>query len=483
MRKPFIFHASSTFSISIVQQFVGLFRHILIAAYFGVSRGFDSYLVVYAFATLLVFNLAIVFDSVAVPRLVQTKSEKGHDQFWQMSNNLLAQSIVGGAIVVVAFSLLLRLMIPVIGAGFSPSEKLYVVELSIYFLPWVFVIVPYYAVVSHLKALWDFQWVFGAEIVTMLVSIAVLLVWHSDIRSLPIAYFAGYLATALLLLGRRGLKRVAIDASVPSLLTDMAHQHLANQGAAAGGFVDRYFQSYLTAGGISALGYAGQIVNNLSSLLTFREIYVVPLAEKDGRSEKLERVLKAVLLISIPAGLFVVAFAEPIVRLLFQRGQFTEEAVLATANVLQILAVSLVVSSILGPMARLFQIVNRVIFTYALYATSFVGTAVLQYVFVFVLHWDVRGFAFASVLNSALITAVVAYLVKYCGVTIAWHRVLGYAGYAVIFAALAAYLGSMASATLPVFLRLLVGGVIYTSIVAGGYLLIHRRIRLIAGIG
>ena len=58
----------------------------------------------------------------------------------------------------------------------------------------------------------------------------------------------------------------------------MGNQYLANQMGSLSGLVDRYFQSYLMGGGISALGYVGQIVNNLSSLMTFREIYVVPLA-------------------------------------------------------------------------------------------------------------------------------------------------------------------------------------------------------------
>jgi putative peptidoglycan lipid II flippase len=481
MRRRFIFHVSSTFAISIVQQIVGLLRHVLIAAIFGVSRKFDSYLVIYGLATLLVFNLAMVFDSVAVPRLVQIKAERGLEQFWVTSNHLLTRSSIGGFVAVVMFAIALPAAVPVIAAGFSASEKAYISELSLYFLPWIFIIVPYYALTAHLKALWQFHWVFGAELVTMLISIAVLLSWHPDIRALPIAYSAGYLAAMLLLLVRRGIRRIADKGNGPNLLPVMANQHLANQGGAAAGFVDRYFQSYLNPGGISAIGYAGQIVNNLSSLLTFREIYVVPLAELDGRAEKLERILKGVVLVSVPAGVFVVAFAELIVRLLFQRGQFTAEAGAITARVLQILAVSLIFSSILGPMARLFQIVNRVIFTYALYAASFLGTALFQYTFVFVLHWDVEGLALAAVLNSAITTAVVAYLVSYCGINIAWHRVFGYAGYALFFSAIAAMLGSVASATTPSLVQPFAAALTYGAVVAGGYLLIHRRIRLIAG--
>lgn len=481
MKPRFIFHVSSTFAISIVQQIVGLLRNVLIAAFFGISREFDSYLVVYGLATLLIFNLAMVFDSVAVPRLVQIKAEKGSDSFWTTSNRLLTQSSIAGLVAVIIFAIAVRLTLPIIAAGFSDSERAYISELSIYFLPWIFVVIPYYALTAHLKALWQFHWVFGAELITMLISIGLLAAWHSDIKILPIAYWAGYLSAAVLLLLRRGIGLSVERKSAPNLLPIMANQHLANQGGVAAGFVDRYFQSYLNVGGISAMGYAGQIVNNLSSLLTFREIYVVPLAEAAGRTEKLERILKGVVLVSIPAGVFLVVFAESVVRLVFQRGQFAAEASAITVGVLQILAVSLIFSSILGPMARLFQIVNRILFTYAMYAASLAGTVILQFLFVFILQWDVKGIAAAIVLNSVVMTGVAALLVGYCGVHIAWHRVLGYAGYALLSSIIAAVLGSAVSVELPFFVGLFVSALTYGSVIAGSYFLIHRRIRLIAG--
>jgi putative peptidoglycan lipid II flippase len=481
MRRRFIVHVGSTFFISIVQQIVGLLRHVLIAAFFGISRKFDSYLVIYLLATLLIFNLAQVFDSVAVPRLVRIKTEKGLDNFWMTSNRLLAQASIAGFVAVALFAVAIRLLMPVVAAGFSIAEREYILELSAYFLPWTFIIIPYYALAAHLKALWQFHWVFGAELLTMIISIGVLLCWHLDLRVLPIAYFAGYLSATLVLLVRRGLRRTVGGDSAANILPAMANQHLANQSAGAAGLVERYFQSFLNVGGISAIGYAGQIVNNLSSLLTFREIYVVPLAEVTGRTEKLERVLKGIALISIPAGVFVVAFAEAIVRLLFERGKFTAEAGTLTAGVLKILAVSLILSSILPPMARLFQIVNKVIFTYALYAVSLVGTVLFQFIFVFLLRWDVEGVAWAMVLSSALTTVVVALLTRYCEVNIAWHRVLGYAGYALFFSIIAAKLASLVAVPAPGLVQLLVSGLAYASVVACSYLLIHRRIRLIAG--
>ena len=59
--------------------------------------------------------------------------------------------------------------------------------------------------------------------------------------------------------------------------------------------------------------------------MTFREIYMVPLSVEAGRSERLERMLQGVVLISIPCVLFIAEFAKPIVAILFQRGNLHQK--------------------------------------------------------------------------------------------------------------------------------------------------------------
>jgi len=334
MKARFIRHVASTVGISVLQQFVGLGRQVLIAAFFGLSREFDGYLVVYAVANIVVFNLSGVFDTVAVPRLVQVRERDGDAVFWCSSNKLLLQSLAGGLLFALALMLLMRLALPIVAAGFTAEEKARLLGLAPYFVPWVVIIIPYYAISAHLKSLWQFHWVFGAEILTMIASMLSLWLWHASVAALPIAYAAGYASALLLLLYRRGPSRPAENSSAVGLLGGMTNQHLANQLGSANGLVDRYFQSFVAAGGISALGYSGQIINNLSSLMTFRDIYVVPLAAAAGRDAKLERVLKGIVLISIPCAGFVVAFSEPIVQILFQRGHFTAEAAALTASVM-----------------------------------------------------------------------------------------------------------------------------------------------------
>jgi putative peptidoglycan lipid II flippase len=482
VRQRFVFHVSSTVALSIVLQLAGLARHILIAAYFGVARAMDGYLVLYALVTLVAFSLANVFDTVAVSRLVQIHDRYGIDEFWRSSNRLLLQAAATGVALSVLFLLILRIALPILAAGFSQPERESLVSLGIFFVPWIIVVIPYYAVASHLKALWNFHWVFGTEIVTVLVSLAVLWLHHDGIESLPIAYFIGYLAATTILMLRRGLRREPQKVPAAPIFRDMGWQHLANQLGTVNGLTDRFFQSFLAAGGISAFGYASQIVSNLSSLLTLREIYVVPLATEAGRSERVERVLKGVVLITIPVSAFVVFFSRPIIEVLFQRGQFDANAVALTSRVLAIIAIGLVASSVLAPLQRIFQITNKVFFTHVFYASWLLGIVVFQYLFMFVLKWDIEGYAIGTCLTSFLLAAWVAVLVRYCGVIIVWRRVVSYMLFAAGLAMCASYLALLGSAPYAGLLKLLVAGPLYGCVIGVGYLAIHRRIRAIVGV-
>jgi len=460
---------------------VGLGRQILIAAYFGLSRQYDQYLVVYAVASITVFNLSSVFDTVAVSRLVQVRETEGDAAFWRSSNRLLLQTFIGGVLFSVGLYVAIKVLMPVIAAGFSDDERASVMKLALYFLPWILVIVPYYAVSAHLKALWKFHWVFGGEIVVIVVSAFALWLRHDKIECLPVAYGFGYLVVFAFLLLYRGIHRRNGAGHPVKLLGLMANQSLANQIGSIAGFVDRYFQSYLPAGGISALGYTGQIVNNLSSLMTFREIYVVPLSVEAGRSERLERMLQGVVLISIPCVLFVAEFAKPIVAALFQRGNFTSDAAILTGDVLRIMAFSLVISSILAPMVRIFQILGRISYSHILYFVSLVCTAAFQYILVFRMGLGVYGVAWAALANSAVVTFVVAGLVQHCGIHINWGKIFNQAAFASGLGGLAMVLAWPFALHFSGLIAVIGGSAVFGATIAVGYFFSRARLRLIIG--
>ncbi len=481
MKVRFAWHVASAFGVSIVQQLIGLFRQVLIAAFFGLSREFDAYVVVYALVTMVVFNLAGVFDTVAVARLVQIRERDGQENFWRTSNRILLQSCAFGVLFAFVTMALLWGAMPVLTAGFTPAERVFVGHISWYFIPWIIIVVPYYALSAHLKAVWQFSWVFAAEIVVMVVSIAILWFDHATVAALPIAYGGGYAVAALLLLAGRGFRRIRATAPIPQLLNSMSKQYLATQVGTVNGFADRYFQSFLIPGGISALGYVGLIVNSLSSLLTFREIYVVPLAAESGREQRLERMLQGLVLISIPCTLFLMIYAEPIVSVLLQRGKFTTEAAAVTAAVLRILALSLLVSTVLAPLERMFQILDRLLFTQFRYLVALVATFVFQSFFVFYLAMDVRGLAWGSVCNGVVVLCAVILMVRRCGIVIRCRGIFSNAAYAAATAAVAMGISWPVASRFTGLGQLVMATGLYGLVVVSSYFMARARLRIIVG--
>jgi putative peptidoglycan lipid II flippase len=481
MKPRFAWHVASAFGVSIAQQLIGLFRQVLIAAFFGLSREFDAYLVVYALVTMVVFNLAGVFDTVAVARLVQIRQGDGEETFWRTSNRILLQACAFGVLFACVTVAVLWVAMPILTAGFTPAERVFVAHISWYFIPWIVIIVPYYALSAHLKAVWQFSWVFAAELIVMVVSIVILWFDHATVAALPIAYGGGYAVAALLLLARRGFRRTKATARIPHLINSMSKQYLATQVGTANGFADRYFQSFLIPGGISALGYVGLIVNSLSSLMTFREIYVVPLAVESGREQRLERMLQGLVLISIPCTLFLMIYADPIVSVLLQRGKFTAEAAAVTAAVLRILALSLLVSTVLAPLERMFQILDRLLFTQIRYLIAVAATLVFQSLFVFYLAMDVRGLAWGSVCNSAVVLCAVILMVRRCGIVIRWQGIFTNVAFAALTAAVAMGVSWPVASRFAGLGQLVMATGLYGLVVALSYFMARARLRIIVG--
>jgi len=481
LRGRFAGHAASAVAISAVQQLVGFVRHALIAAFFGLSREFDGYLVVYAVAAMFIFNLSLIYDTTAVSRLVQIRERDGDTAFWRTSNRMLLQSVVGGALCAIAILLLLWLTIPIVTAGFTDSERGLVENVAKFFVPWIAVIIPFYAVSAHLKALWQFQWVFGAELAAMIISIGVLVANHQHISDLPIAYGCGYAGALVLLLLKRGIRRPGTAAKPHDLLRGMFQQYLAIQIGNATGLADRFFQSYVVPGGISALGYSSLIVNSLSSLLTFREIYVVPLASHSGREARLERIVQGMVFISIPCMAFLVVHAERIVELLLQRGAFTSEATAVTSAVLRIHAFSLIFSTIVAPLERMFQVLDRLALTQIRYGVSFIATIVFSYVFIFHLGMDIRGVASAWLCNSIVVFVIVIALLRHCSIVLRWRGIALGAALATGITAVAGAVSFVAAAFAAGLAGLVLGAIAYGAVMGAGYLVIRRRLLGILG--
>jgi putative peptidoglycan lipid II flippase len=451
--------------VSLIVQVLAFLRQVLIAAYFGLSRDFDAYVMIYTLATLVVFTFSGIFESIAVPYLVRKRESEGEEAARLLANAILRISFAIGTAASLLLLIATPLLTPVIATGFSPDERTKIIWLGWYFLPWTLVSLPYYAAAASLKSTWRFTRVFVAEIVVVVVSIGVLAIWHDNIRALPIAYAAGYYAGFALLAVKAGLwrrTRKQPPTPVRAVIRNIGELYLAYQMGSVSGIIDRHIQSFVPPGGVAAINYSSQLVISLGSLLTFLEEFLVPLSQEADRAQRLERLISGVVLLAVPLAGFVACFAYEIVTVLFERGRFDAAATILTSDVLRISALGIVTGAVLMPLLRMFQIVDRIAFTYVMYGWLAVSILMFGYLFVVELGWGVQGVALAQLISSMTTCVLTGYLVSRCGIALRWRRVFGHLVFASAAAAAAYLVAVMATLSFDgVWARLLVGGPSY----------------------
>ena len=481
VKNRFLTVAASAMGVTVLVQVLAFLRQLLIAAYFGVGRDFDAYVMVYTLAMVLVFTFSGIFDSIAVPHLVRTRESDGPETALALARSIFRLSLWLGGAMSLVFLIAVPLLAPIFATGFSPEERSGLGKLAWYFLPWTFICLPYYAAAARHKMEWRFNRVFVAEIVIVAVSIGFLTFRHDDIRMLPFAYAAGYSIGLVQLTVGAALWHRAVDGPSPSVrgvLRNIGELFLANQTGGLASLADRHFQSFLATGGIGAVNYSVQMIASLSNLLTFRDIYVVPLTQKADRTERLERLLSGLLLMAAPFAGLVACLAPELVKVLLQRGRFDAAATALTAEALRIGVLSIVPSAVTAPLFRMFQIIDRIHYSHVVYLSVACSTVVFGYLFVSKLGWGVQGVASMQLAGSVITALVTSYLLDRCGIRLRWRIVLGWLVLAAIVAAVA-YLAAAAalSGLENVWLRLVVGGAVYGSVVLLCYFLTRAQMR------
>lgn len=461
----------SAFSVSVLAQALGLVRQMLIAAYFGISRGLDIYFMTYAIAMLLVFAFGIIFDTVSIPHLVKKLEDGPYEAFRKFTGSIFTFAVIFSVILSVLFLLLVPLFAKFMAAGFSGADKRGIGAMSIYFIPWTLISLPYYALCAFYKSIRHFNMVFLGEVVISVTSLAFIIFFHSDTMFLPLAYFSGYLAAfgMLFTLSFKYFNRIGkiFTAEMKKLCRNFTELFGANQLDSISSVIERTLQSFLPSGGVSVLAYSSQITTNMGGMLSFRDIFLVPLSASKDRNAKLQRAVIGLSAVTIPVMLFFSYYASDIIALLFKRGRFDSNAAELTASVLSIYALSLLPAVVGVPAFRMFQVIDRIKNTAIIYAVNIFNFAALGSFFVLYLRWGVCGLALTVMITSYISGAISFYLLGRMGIKIGFVRVFRYMIYFLVSSLATVSLLRYFPVPAPgLLLKFLSNGMAYVAIVA-----------------
>ncbi len=341
---------------TLLSRILGFVRDMLIAWFFGAGFYSDAFFVAFRIPDFLrrLFtegSLSIAVVSVFTEIMVKKGREEAYDfaagALKVFSVILAAASFFG----VLLSPMMVRLLAP--GFLFHPEKLFLTISLTQWMFPYIFFIGMAALCMGLLNVLGHFA---APALAPVLLNIAMIgaMLWISPHMSEPILGLAsgvligGFLQLALQapFLIKKGICRVKKVAWRQPGINKIGRYMLPMVfGAAAyqvNVLVGTFLASFLTEGSVSCLYYADRLIQfPLGIFAVALSTAVLPTLSRQAMAgdanavkETFDYSLKLVLFTTVPAMTGLMVLREPLVRLLFERGQFDADAVRLTASAL-----------------------------------------------------------------------------------------------------------------------------------------------------
>jgi putative peptidoglycan lipid II flippase len=332
-------------------------KEVVTASRYGRQDELDAFLIAFLLPAFVGSLMSNALNSSFVPVYIRLKEDRSHEKGAGTAVRELLEGVSFLNLVAVAFIALAtfiagRLLLPLIAVGFNRGKM----EMTM----WLLVMLLPYILLSGIAALWsaalNAQERFAAVLLTpvispLLIALLLLLFPAGGINVLAYGVLLGALIETILLgvlLRAGGLSLLPRWKGWTAPVREVLRQFLP---AAAGGIlmgstliVDQSMAAMLPGGSVAALSYGNKAVGFMLSLLaTALMTFLTPYFSKRSRSSEgegrdslsvtLGRLLGIVFPLGLLCSLAIVAFSEPLVRLVFYRGAFTMTDIRLVAEV------------------------------------------------------------------------------------------------------------------------------------------------------
>ncbi len=367
-------NAALVMAFYVASRVLGLVREMVISHQFGTSRALDAYRAAFTIPD-LIFTLVAggALGSAFIPTFTAYLAREEHKEAWRLASavtNLAFLTLSGAAIVV---GLLAPWLVPLIVPGFVGDEASLTLTTD---LVRIMLASPMLAGMSGI-----FMGVLNSRGHFLAPAVA------------PVVYNLGIIGGAVFLAPSEGVRGLAIGVAVgaalhlliqiPALWQTRPHYSFTLGLDLAGTrevgrlmlprvmglaamqlnyLVNTILASTLRAGSLAALTFAWQLttlpwgVFAMSiSTVSFPSLSAsAARGEMDGLKHTLSSALRTIIYLTLPAGVGLFVLREPLVALLFQRGEFTAESTLSVAWALAFYAPGLLALAVTEILTRAF---------------------------------------------------------------------------------------------------------------------------------
>lgn len=359
-----------------VAKLVGLVRQQIVAHQFGTGAEYDAYQAALAapelLTTLLAYStLGIAFIPLYTAFLTQGRSERAHRLASSVLNNVLLVVLVVASAMAVAAPVIVRAPWGV-APGFSPDLQMMTARLlrvgliatAIFTLSGILSSMlhahQHFLVPAIAPIVYDLGVIVGALVLAPRIGIMGL-AWGVVLGALlhAVVQFPAlfrYRVRWWPTLGWGDAALWKVVALMAPRVVDLLMARLSIQ------WINANLASRLTEGSVSAIGYAYQLMNMPETIIgTAIGFVILPTLSAFAAQENLEAQrkalsgsLRAIFALTLPAAMGLIVLGQPIIQLLFQRGEFTAESTQMVYWALQFYALGLITHSMLEVAVRAF---------------------------------------------------------------------------------------------------------------------------------
>lgn len=347
--------------VAVLTVFAKLFaivRQIVLTYCFGATSLSDAYILAQTIPSVLFLLVSSAIGVSFIPVFNQVKASQGEEEAENFTSRMIHAVCLVASVLVLITLLFAPQIIFIFASGFDETaaalaaKYLRISIFSIYFIGMCGIFSAY----LKIKGDYFFPSLTGV-VISVVEIVACVVAYHSSDVILAIGITVAALAQFVMLFVS-GIKhhyhhrlhtgfwnhsiRQALFMALPIMMGLGVDEINV--------IVDKTIASGFQTGSISVLNYANLIVSTVHNIISV-SIYTVlftevsALAVQNNRpalAGKLSQSLQAALFLLIPATVGTILFAEPIIRVLYQRGTFTPQATVITAGAMVFYALYLV---------------------------------------------------------------------------------------------------------------------------------------------
>lgn len=372
-----IFGAALTVGLlTTVTKFASTAKELFVAGSFGTSDVLDAYLIAFLLPSFAASVVAGSLNAALIPIFIKIRNQEGHNAAQRLLSAVMFWMLALLGTVVLILFFLSDVVLSLVASGFSP-DKLALTR-------WLFYLLLPVLVLSGFSNIWSailnssqtFALPALVPVITPVITIGTILGLGKlcGIYSVAVATLSG----AVLEMGFLGWKlkrhgyslwpdRQPGDATVKEVLGQYLPMVAGALLMSSTTVVDQSMATMLGGGSVATLNYANRIVSLIVAIGSISiGTAVLPhfskmVAEEDwtGIWHTLKTYSRLILLTATPATVLLFFLSEPIVRLLFERSNFTSEdtVVVSRTAALFTLQIPFYLVGILG--VRLLNALNK----------------------------------------------------------------------------------------------------------------------------